>query len=150
MEDSPIHWRGSWQRSRGLTCSRSDPAPAGTPNALDEAGLCVRRTDITQAFIDLQQERGKVVDRLDVTVDDLAGPYDGIVCLAVLQHVPKDQLPGEGERWEIGDSGNPYYSALWDEAEFVDLLAEVGLTVDWRDSSSDSEDSDWLWILAHT
>lgn len=146
--------------------------PGWDADALDEAGLRVRRTDITQAFIDLQQERGKHVDRLDVTVDDLAGPYDGIVCLAVLQHVPKDKVPGvlaraaaalrdggallvavrtgEGERWEVGDSGNPYYSALWDEAELVDLLADKGLRVGWRDASSDSEDSDWLWILAHT
>lgn len=144
--------------------------PGWDADALDEAGLRVRRTDITQAFIDLQQERGKQVDRLDVVVDDLGGPYDGIVALAVLQHVPKQQLPGvlarmaaalrsggalllavrtgEGERWEVGDSGNPYYCALWDEDELVGLLTHEGLRIDWRDASADSEDSDWLWVLA--
>lgn len=98
--------------------------PGWDADALDEAGLRVRRTDITQAFIDFQAERDQHVDRLDVVADDLGGPYDGIVCLAVLQHVPKEQLPGvlarmsaalkaggallvavrtgEGERWEVG------------------------------------------------
>lgn len=130
----------------------------------------MRRTDLTQAFIDLQRARGKRVDRLDVVEDDLGGPYDGIVALAVLQHVPRQQLPGvlarmaealapagallvcvrtgAGERWEIGESGNPYYCALWGEGEFVDLLEAVGLRVAWQDASIDSEDNDWLYIVA--
>src|SRR5215204_4713560 len=50
--------------------------PGWDADALEEAGLTVRRTDITQAFIDLQGARGKQVDRLDVINDDLGGPYD--------------------------------------------------------------------------
>lgn len=144
--------------------------PGWDADRLEEAGLRVRRTDITQAFIELQQARGKQVDRLDVVVDDLGGPYDGIVCLAVLQHVPKAELPdvlarmagglrpagallvavrtGDGERWEVGDSGNPYYSALWGEDEFVALLETVGLNVVWRFASEDSEESAWLYLVA--
>ena len=145
--------------------------PGWDADALEDAGLRVRRTDVTQAFIDLQRARGKRVDRLDVVVDGLGGPYDGIVALAVLQHVPRQQLPGvlarmaaalapagallvcvrtgAGERWEIGESGNPYYCALWGEGEFVDLLEAVGLRVAWRDASVDSEDNGWLYILAN-
>jgi SAM-dependent methyltransferase len=144
--------------------------PGWDADALEVAGLRVRRTDVTQAFIDLQQARGKRVDRLDVVVDDLGGPYDGIVALAVLQHVPRQRLPGvlarmaaalapagallvcvrtgAGESWEIGESGNPYYCALWGEGEFVDMLEAVGLRVAWQDASIDSEDNDWLYIVA--
>jgi SAM-dependent methyltransferase len=144
--------------------------PGWDADALEEAGLRVRRTDATQAFIDLQQARGKRVDRLDVTADDLAGPYDGIVALAVLQHVPRQQLSGvlarmaaalvpagallacvrtgAGESWEIGESGNPYYCALWGEGELIDLLDAVGLRVTWQDASVDGEGNDWLYILA--
>ena len=144
--------------------------PGWDADALEAGGLRVRRTDLTQAFIDLQRARGKRVDRLDVVEDDLGGPYDGIVALAVLQHVPRQQLPGvlarmaealapagallvcvrtgAGERWEIGESGNPYYCALWGEGEFVDLLEAVGLRVAWQAASIDSEDNDWLYIVA--
>lgn len=144
--------------------------PGWDADALEAAGLHVRRTDVTQAFIDLQQARGKRVDRLDVLVDDLGGPYDGIVALAVLQHVPRQQLPGvltrlaaalapagallvcvrtgAGERWEIGESGNPYYCALWGEDEFVGVLEEAGLRVAWQDASVDGEDNDWLYLVA--
>ncbi|WP_207769313.1 class I SAM-dependent methyltransferase [Nocardioides currus] len=144
--------------------------PGWDADALEEAGLRVRRTDVTQAFIDLQQERGQQVERLDVVSDDLGGPYDAVVALAVLQHVPRSALArvlgrmaaslapggalllavrtGEGERWEVGDSGNPYYVALWEEGELIDLLVAAGLRVEWQEVSSDSEDSDWVSLLA--
>lgn len=144
--------------------------PGWDADALEGAGLHVRRTDITQAFIDLQQERGRTVDRLDLVVNDLGGPYDGIVCLAVLQHIQKHLLPGvlarmsaalrptgamlialrtgAGERWEIGESGNPYYCALWAADDFVGLLRDVGLGVVWQDASTDPEDNDWLTLVA--
>lgn len=144
--------------------------PGWDADALEEAGLRVRRTDVTQAFIDLQRERGQQVERLDVVSDDLGGPYDAVVALAVLQHVPRSSLAGvlgrmaaslapggalllavrtgEGERWEVGDSGNPYYVALWEEGELIDLLVAAGLRVEWQEVSSDSEDSDWVSLLA--
>src|SRR6187455_3510440 len=52
--------------------------PGWDADALEEAGLKVRRTDITQAFIDFQQSRGKQVDRLDAINDDLGGPHDAV------------------------------------------------------------------------
>lgn len=144
--------------------------PGWDADALEDAGLRVRRTDATRAFIDLQQARGKRAELLDVTVDELGGPYDGIVALAVLQHVPRQRLPGvlarmatalrpagallvcvrtgAGELWEIGESGNPYYCALWGEDEFVDLLETAGLHVVWQDASVDGEDNDWLYLVA--
>ena len=140
----PSRSSGSLPSSPGARCSRSGRGRGGTPMRSRTQGYACGVRTPTQAFIDLQQARGKRVDRLDVMVDDLGGPYDGIVALAVLQHVPRQQLPGvlarmaaalapagallvcvrtgAGERWEIGESGNPYYCALWGEDEFVDLL----------------------------
>ena len=67
--------------------------PGWDADALEEAGMTVRRTDITQAFIDGQRARGKEAERLDVINDDLGGPYDAVVSLHVLQHIEPDDLP---------------------------------------------------------
>lgn len=144
--------------------------PGWDADALEEAGLTVRRTDITQGFIDVQRGRGKKVDRLDVINDDLGGPYDAVVALHVLQHVEPGDLPavlakvagalrpggrflvsiplGEGAGWEVGESGSPYYRALWSEAAFVAALAQAGLEPEWTERSVADEESGWLCVLA--
>jgi len=144
--------------------------PGWDADALEDAGLRVRRTDITQAFIDLQQARGKQVDRLDVINDDLGGPYDAVVALHVLQHVEPSDLAavlakvvgalrpagrflvsiplGEGAGWEVGESGAAYYRALWSEAEFIAALRDVGLGPEWTERSVEDEESGWLCVLA--
>ena len=144
--------------------------PGWDADFLEEAGLTVRRTDITQAFIDLQRERGREVDRLDAINDDLGGPYDAVVALHVLQHVEPGDLPtvlakvaaalrtggrflvsiplGEGAGWEEGESGSPYYRALWSEPDFVAVLVDAGLEPEWTERSVPDEDRGWLCLLA--
>jgi len=144
--------------------------PGWDADALEDAGLKVRRTDITQAFIDVQQARGKPVDRLDVINDDLGGPYDGVVALHVLQHVEPSDLPGvlakvagalwqggrflvsiplgQGAGWEVGESGAAYYRALWSHADFIAALGKAGLEPEWTQRSVEGEDSGWLCVLA--
>ncbi len=144
--------------------------PGWDADALEEAGLTVRRTDITQAFIDFQRARGKRIDRLDAINDDLGGPYDAVVTLHVLQHVEPSGLSavltkvagavrpggrflvsiplGEGAGWEVGESGAPYYRALWSEADFIAALGNVGLEPEWKGRSVEHEESGWLCVLA--
>ena len=144
--------------------------PGWDADALEDAGLTVRRTDITQAFIHLQRDRGKQVDRLDVINDDLGGPYDAVVALHVLQHVEPDDLPavlakvagalhpggrflvsiplGEGAGWEVGESGSPYYRALWSRAEITAALAQAGLEAQWTDQAVENQESGWFVVLA--
>ena len=146
--------------------------PGWDADALEEAGLTVRRTDITQAFLDFQQARGKQIDRLDAINDDLDGPYDAVVTLHVLQHIEPSDLPavlakvagvlrpggrflvsiplGEGAGWEVGESGAPYYRALWSEADFLAALGKVGLGPEWTERSVEDEESGWLCVLART
>lgn len=144
--------------------------PGWDADALEEAGMTVRRTDVTQAFIEFQRARGKEADRLDVINDDLGGPYDAVVTLHVLQHVEPDDLPavlakvagalrpggrflvsvplGEGTGWEVGKTGNRYYRALRSEAEFIDALAQAGFQSEWTERPVRDEESGWLCVLA--
>jgi 2-polyprenyl-3-methyl-5-hydroxy-6-metoxy-1,4-benzoquinol methylase len=144
--------------------------PGWDADALEAAGLTVRRTDITQAFIDLQRARGKEVDRLDAINDELGGPYDGVVALHVLQHVEPSDLPivlskvaaalrpggrflvsiprGEGAGWETGESGAPYYRALRTKDEFIAALNAAGFVPEWSEQAMENEETGWLVVLA--
>ncbi len=144
--------------------------PGWDADALEDAGMTVRRTDITEAFIEFQRARGKEADRLDVINDDLGGPYDAAVSLHVLQHVEPDDLPavlakvadalrpdgrflvsiplGEGIGWETGKSGRTYYRALRTEAEFTAALVQAGLETEWTKRSVHDEETGWLLVLA--
>lgn len=154
----------------GGTVLEVGSGPGWDADFLEAHGVAVRRTDITTAFIDLRAERGKVVDRLDVTSDDLGGPYDAVLALAVLQHVDRGLMPdvlgrvaralrpggaflvsvreGDGEQWELGDSGNPYFTVLWREPDLCDALEDAGFSLEWRAWGEDSEESRWLTFLA--
>ena len=144
--------------------------PGWDADDLEEAGLTVRRTDITQGFIDFQRSRDKEVERLDAISDDLGGPYDAVVTLHVLQHMESDDLElvlakvakalrpggrflvsiplGEGAGFETGESGKKYYRALRTEADFVAALARAGLTAEWTERSNHDEETGWLCLLA--
>ena len=144
--------------------------PGWDADALEEAGLVVRRTDITQAFIDVQKARGRMVDRLDAINDDLGGPYDGVITLHVLQHVEQDDLSevlmkvagalrpdgrflvsvplGEGAGWEVGESGTPYYRVLRTADAFLSALDQAGFRPEWTQRSVEHEESGWLCVLA--
>ena len=56
---------------------------------VESLGGKVRRTDATQAFLDLQAERGKKGERLNLLTDRLGGPYDAILAICVLIHVER-------------------------------------------------------------
>ncbi|MEV7398141.1 class I SAM-dependent methyltransferase [Aeromicrobium sp. NPDC092404] len=144
--------------------------PGWDADYLEKAGLTVRRTDLTQGFIDVQRKRGKDVDRLDAINDDLGGPYDAVVCLHVLQHLEPHDLEavlakvaaalqadgrflvsiplGHESGMETGDSGKPYYRALRTESDFVEALGRAGLEREWSERSNDDEESGWLAVLA--
>lgn len=142
--------------------------PGWDADRLEDAGLTVRRSDVTQAFIDLQRARGKDVERLDVISDDLGGQHDAVMMLHVLHHVESEDVPGvlgkiagalrpggwflvsiprgAGEGWELGESGQPYCRVLRTEEELVDALDGAGLEPVWSDRSA--HDDGWLVVLA--
>lgn len=64
----------------------------------ERRGIAVRRTDISQGFVDLLREGGFEADLLDPLTDDLSDPrrpgtfYDGIWACACLIHVARQDL----------------------------------------------------------
>jgi SAM-dependent methyltransferase len=154
--------------SPGETVLEIGSGPGWDADFLETHGLVVRRTDITEAFLQFQAERGKHAERLDLISDDLGGPYGGIAALYVLQHIDRALIDavlrkvsnalrpggaflvalreGTGEFYEQGSAGI-YHIVLWTQAEFEDRLAAAGLLVEWCARASD-EDGHWLTLFA--
>jgi SAM-dependent methyltransferase len=138
--------------------------PGWDADLVESRGVSVRRTDITQAFLDLQRERGKRVERLDLISDELGGPYDGVMALCVVQHIGRELVPGVlirvatalrpngiflvsvregfGERWE-----GEYHTVLWDRPRFSAALAAAGMAAEWVGRTVYSE-GPWLTFTA--
>jgi 2-polyprenyl-3-methyl-5-hydroxy-6-metoxy-1,4-benzoquinol methylase len=65
--------------------------PGRDADVLESLGLAVRRTDATQAFVDLMVERGKHAELSNVVTDELGGSYYGVLAMGVLIHVDRNQ-----------------------------------------------------------
>jgi len=139
--------------------------PGWDADFLETLGIDVHRTDVTAAFRDFQAERGKRCVPLDVLVDDIAGRYDGIAMLYVLQHFERKELEavlrklaqaleaggalllsyaeGAGDRWDHGASGD-YRVVHWTRESFDARLAQAGFAVAWEHAF---EGKDWPWRI---
>lgn len=142
--------------------------PGWEADWLEVAGLSVRRTDATEAFLAFQRQRGKAAEHLDIVRDPVPGTYDAILALYVFQHIDRQALPavlgkvavairpgglllfsileGEGEEIENGSDGGQYYTARWRQDALEHLLATMGLQLSWFSISEDSEGR-WLTLL---
>ncbi|TPM35641.1 class I SAM-dependent methyltransferase [Mesorhizobium sp. B2-3-4] len=119
--------------------------PGRDADFLEGLGVKVRRTDATRRFLELQAARGKAGDLLDVITGELGGPYDAVVALAVLIHVPRGQIdevlgkiahslrPGgafvvsmrEGD----GETGGRYHTVDWRSDAFAARMEAAGMEV---------------------
>jgi len=142
--------------------------PGWDADFLESLGLDVHRTDAAVAFCDFQAERGKRCDRLDLLADDIAGRYDGIAMLAVLQHFERAQVDaalrklalaldaggalllmypeGDDDDWEHGDSGD-YRMVRWTPEAMDARLAQAGFAVAWQ-HTFDGRAGSWRSVLA--
>ena len=143
--------------------------------ALEQAGLVVRRTDITPGFVRVLERAGHRADLLDPLVDDLADPatsgtpYDAVWANASLLHVDRDDLPsvlrrladatrlggllhltlkeGDGEGWSThGDVASPRHFVYWREGALRDVVAGAGWSVEHL--GRHESDESWLELLA--
>lgn len=145
--------------------------PGWDADRLEERGVAVERTDATQAFIDLQRKRGKQIASLDVVNDTIAGRFDGVLCLYVLQHIARPLLDavlkklasalrpggallvalreGSGEMREVGThSGGIYHVTLWPKSELLERLERAGLAAT-QSRTFTGSDGEWLVVLSH-
>lgn len=124
---------------------------------VESLGVQVRRTDVTQGFIDLQRARGHVVERLDVLTDELGGPHDGVFAMCVMLHVAAEATdavlrkaarasrPGGAFLVSVRAVGDAHATA-WDRDELVARLDAVGFDVVWE--ARDFDGDLWLVFLA--
>ncbi|GER18731.1 class I SAM-dependent methyltransferase [Variovorax boronicumulans] len=131
---------------------------------VESLGGVVRRTDAVQAFLDLQAERGKQGELLNVVTDALGGPYDAILAMCVLIHVDRAQIapvlrkvfdalaPGGGflaaMRIGEGETLGDYQTVYWAKDAFADALAAAGLDLQWDSQWIGRDDVTWANFLA--
>jgi SAM-dependent methyltransferase len=145
--------------------------------ALEEAGVSVRRTDITPAFVDLMREGGYDADVVDPLVDDLTDPvapdtaYAGVWANASLLHVDRADLPrvlsrladateengllflsvkeGDGEDWSLhGNVTAPRFFTYWREEPLRSTLTGAGWRVVGLERGDGSQGEGWLTVQA--
>ncbi|MFZ2015868.1 MAG: class I SAM-dependent methyltransferase [Nocardioides sp.] len=143
--------------------------------ALEQAGLVVRRTDVTARFVRMLEEAGHRADVVDPLTDDLADtaapgtPYDAVWANASLLHVARADLApllsrlaaatrpggllhltlkeGDGEGWSThGDVAAPRYFTYWREDALRQALADAGWSVEHL--AEHENDEAWLEVLA--
>ncbi|HEY2880517.1 class I SAM-dependent methyltransferase [Nocardioides sp.] len=145
--------------------------------ALERAGLFVRRTDITAAFVEILRSGGHRADLVDPLYDDLADPaapgtpYDGIWADASLLHVDRDDLPtvltrlaratrrggtlfvsvkeGDGEDWSThGNVTTPRFFTFWRDEPLRSVMEAAGWSVREVLRSEGRDGEQWLEVLA--
>ena len=150
--------------------------PGRDARALEEAGLSVRRTDITPAFVRMLRADGFAADVLDPLSDDLDdperdAPYDGVWASASLGHARREDLPtvltrlaaatrtggalhlalkeGDGARFSThGHVGGPRHFTFWREEPLRAALEDAGWAVDEVLRSPGLRNETWLDVRA--
>ncbi len=145
--------------------------------ALEAAGLSVRRTDITPAFVELLRSEGHAADLADPLHDDLSDPerpgepYDGVWANASLLHVGRSDLPvvlarlaevtrpggvlrlavkeGDGETWSThGNVSAPRRFTYWREGPLTEALTGSGWDVVELGLAAGRREESWLELVA--
>jgi SAM-dependent methyltransferase len=145
--------------------------------ALEGAGLSVRRTDITPAFVRMLRDAGHEADVVDPAVDDLSdpaspgSPYAGVWADASLLHVDRQELPGvlsrladatvpggalfvglkegDGEDWSThGNVTAPRFFTYWREEPLRSALTAAGWQVDRVHQQQGERGETWLEVHA--
>lgn len=138
--------------------------PGRDADFVESLGVVVRRTDAAQAFVDLMAERGGQADLLNVMTDELGGPYDGVLAMAVLIHVDREQTdavlrkiraalkPGGAflvaMRKGEGETNDDYHTVEWTRDGFAARLEAAGLRVAWDAQSVGRDGNPWVTFLA--
>ena len=144
--------------------------------ALEEAGLSVRRTDITPAFVRMLRADGFTADVLDPLSDNLDdperdAPYDGVWASASLVHARREDLPivlsalaratrpggafhlalkeGDGARFSThGHVGGPRHFTFWREEPLRAVLDDAGWVVEEVRRAPGLRNETWLAVQA--
>ncbi|MGN8080615.1 class I SAM-dependent DNA methyltransferase [Variovorax sp. 22077] len=138
--------------------------PGRDADFVESLGAVVRRTDAAQAFLDLQAQRGRKGELLDVVIDALGGPYDAVLAMCVLIHVDRAQVaavlhkifgalrPGGvflvSMRVGEGEKHGDYHTVCWEKERFAAALVAAGLHPCWEMERIGRNDEAWVYFLA--
>ena len=138
--------------------------PGRDADFVESLGAVVRRTDAAQAFLDLQAQRGRKGELLDVVTDALGGPYDAVLAMCVLIHVDRAQVaavlhkifgalrPGGvflvSMRVGEGEKHGDYHTVCWEKERFAAALVAAGLHPCWEMERIGRNDEAWVYFLA--
>lgn len=138
--------------------------PGWDADFLETLGLTVHRTDATKRFLALQAARGKAGELLDVITDPVGGPYDAVVAMCVLIHVPRDEIdqvlakltrslrPGGALIASMRDgddeTSGKYHTIYWRRDDFAARLTGAGLQLVWDAPSVCSDGDAWNTFVA--
>jgi SAM-dependent methyltransferase len=142
--------------------------------AMEEAGVRVRRTDVSPGFVRLLHRDGVAAEVLDPLTDDLSSPegeYDGVWASASLLHVRREDLPtvlanlaavtrpggvlamavkeGDGARFSThGHVAAPRHFTFWREDALRAVLAGAGWEVGAVERGEGTRGETWLEVTA--
>lgn len=138
--------------------------PGRDADFLETLGVRVRRTDATQAFLDIQAERGRQGDLLNVETDELGGPYDGFLGMCVLIHIGREQTDAVLARilralkpggallisMRVGDHEeiDRCHTIYWTRDAYAERLHRAGFTLLWDTHFVDSANDPWTIYCA--
>lgn len=133
---------------------------------LERRGFVVRRTDATQAFLEMMRADGYDADPLNAITDDFGGPYDAVFADAVFLHFDRTQLDailrkatraapvlafatreGKGDEWSNRNLDLPRHFVLWQEEPLRELLTATGWNVQ-RLDRGEGKLGFWFHVLA--
>jgi SAM-dependent methyltransferase len=151
--------------------------PGRDAAAMEQRGLSVRRTDVSEGFVSLLRAAGYLADHVDPLRDDLGDPlhggdpYDGVWASASLLHVRRHELPvvlrrlaevtrrggtlyaslkeGDGVTWSVhGSVSGPRFFTFWREEPLRAVLDLAGWQVDEVRRSETDDGQPWLAMFA--
>lgn len=137
--------------------------PGRDADFVESLGARVRRTDATQAFLDIQSSRGRHCELLDVLTDRITGSYDGVMALCTLMHIDRahtdlvldkirraTRLGGAflvSMREGDGETTGRYQMTYWSHAAFATRLEKAGFCVEASERRTSSRDDVWMTFL---
>jgi len=145
----------------------SGPGLAAT--YLERRGLSVSRTDATRAFVEMMSAAGHEARVLDIRTDDLGGPWDAVLALAVLLHLDRGEFAealrrvrdavadggvfaftlkeGDGDAWSDAKLDLPRHFTYWREPAVHGLLAGARWDVESIEHIAGGVEP-WLFVMA--
>ena len=157
------------ERVPGGTALEVGSGPGFDALHMESLGLDVVRSDGATAFVERMRANGHEARVLDIRGDDLGGPFDAIVAIAVLLHLDRDEFTsflaralhavrpggliaftvkeGDGDAWSHAKLDRPRHFTFW-RADAVRAALDHASWSSISIEHIDGRTEPWLIVLA--